>query len=97
MRYIKLFETPFIHDLFSQAKFKVGDIVRTKDNLGLFDEELMPGHNYFNITDINSVYDDGYNFLLHNIITPDVMDFYEKQDNIELVPDYEIAAMKYNL
>jgi hypothetical protein len=98
MKYIKLFEfeNGKTHDLFSQARFKVGDYVRTKNNTGLFDDELKPGHNYFIIKDINTHYG-CYNFLLHNIISPGDMDFYDQGSNLELVPEYEITAIKYNL
>ena len=93
MKHLKMYE-----DLFSQSKFKVGDYVRSKDNLGLFEIELEPGTNYFQIKRIADEKDHSlYKYLLHNIVNSDIMDFLDQEDNLELVPEHEINAIKYNL
>jgi len=94
MKHLKMYE-----DLFSQSKFKVGDYVRCKDNTGLFEFKLEPGTNYFQIISISDTAIDNsdYKYLLHNIVNSDIMDFLDQEDNLELVPEHEINAIKYNL
>jgi hypothetical protein len=99
MRHLKIYE-----DLFSQSKFAIGDIVRTIDNIGIFDIPLKPGSNYFEIIDIlpRDVWRkgqgvDNYKYTIHNIIEPGYMDYYEFTNNLEIVPDYEVAGIKYNI
>ena len=92
MKHLKIYE-----DSFSQSKFRVGDIVKIIDNLGVFNTVLKPGINYFEIIEIEAEIDDEFKYLLHNIIDSDYMEFYDTEDNLELVPEYELAGLNYNL
>ena len=101
MKYLKLFENSTYYPTFSphvintynkenlhpNLKFKIGDYVR-----------FLGGKNIYEIT---SYHTDIYKWYLTDTLELDGYrqpdQFWIDSDDIELVPDYEISAIKYNL